>query len=262
MNTQSKLPGNRETHVVILIVLTLGIASLIANMAYGKGASLWSAATARRVSALPPAYATPGYTVPGYQVQLYNPPGYSASGYKSTGKTSCPATVNASSCKNGWITCNVQPMTEVPRSAVIKTNSTTLYWYGKDGKRYVFPNERTYRTWFTLGDACPVIRQVSREDLAAIPIGGNVTYHPGLRLLKLATDPTIYAVGKGGIARKFARESVIAQIFGSSWKSAVDVIPDVFFVNYTIGPEIINRADYVKAQQYQSAKTIDEDKGL
>ena len=61
---------------------------------------------------------------------------------------------------------------------------TSVYYCGSDGRRYVFPNARVYATWYA--DFSEVLT-ISPEEMAAIRIGGNVTYRPGVRLVKVQT---------------------------------------------------------------------------
>ena len=81
--------------------------------------------------------------------------------------------------------------------SLIKGSSPAVY-YVDEGKRYVFPNEKVYFSWYQGFDG---IATVSDETLASYPIGGNVTYKPGLKLVKIQSDPRVYAVGAGSLLR-------------------------------------------------------------
>lgn len=132
-----------------------------------------------------------------------------------------------------------------PPGSVIKGSLQHLYWYSAvDGKRYVFPTDGTFRTWFPVGGPQPIIHQIPDAELATIPIGGNVTYRPGTRLIKIKEDPKIYAVSQGGTLRWLTSATVASTIFGPDWYMLVDEIPDAFFVNYVIGRDISSVTDY------------------
>ena len=118
---------------------------------------------------------------------------------------------------------------------LIKGSSNSVYYFGADGKRYVFPNEKTYKTWFITFN---VVVNVGSEILGDIPIGGNVTYKPGVRLVKITTDPKVYYVDKDGTLRHVASENVAKELYGINWTKLVDDIPDAFFVNYKIGAPV------------------------
>ncbi len=132
-------------------------------------------------------------------------------------------------------------------TAVRGTSATTVYWYANDGKRYVFPNAATYFTWFPSFNS---VITISDAELISIPLGGNVTYRPGAKLVKINTDPRTYAVAKGGVLRHVTSESLAEQLFGFDWRSDVHDIPDVYFTNYTVGTPIYNVSDYSVSNEY------------
>ncbi len=115
---------------------------------------------------------------------------------------------------------------------LIKASNPAIYYFGADNKRYVFPNEKTYKTWFVSFSS---IMQISDDLLGSIPIGGNVTYKPGKKLVKITTDPKVYWVDKSGTLRWVKTESVAKQLFGSDWQDSIDDLPDPFFINYKVG---------------------------
>ncbi|MBD3359288.1 MAG: hypothetical protein GF365_01085 [Candidatus Buchananbacteria bacterium] len=119
--------------------------------------------------------------------------------------------------------------------SLIKAGTGSVYYYGADGKRYVFPNEKTYKTWFVSFD---FIITIGDELLGSVPIGGNVTYKPGKKLVKIQSDPKVYYVDKNGLLRHVETAEIAKQLYGSDWMYMVDDIPDAFFINYTVGSPI------------------------
>src|SRR5579859_1820865 len=97
---------------------------------------------------------------------------------------------------------------------LIKGSLSAVYYCGADGKRYVFPNEKTYKSWYS--DFSGVMT-ISDSDLASLQIGGNVTYRPGVKMVKITTDPKVYAVSKGGVLRPIADEATATALYGSTW---------------------------------------------
>ncbi|MFC1598725.1 beta strand repeat-containing protein [Patescibacteria group bacterium] len=142
---------------------------------------------------------------------------------------------------------------------LIKASLPAVYYYGADGSRYVFPNEKTYMTWYS--DFSSVVT-VTDDELAAIPIGGNVTYRPGIKMLKIQTDPKAYAVEQNGTLRWVKTEAVASCLFGSEWTSLIDDVSDAFFVNYTVGSPVEDCADYTATDAENASPTINVDKGL
>ncbi|MDO8463537.1 MAG: hypothetical protein Q7S96_04710 [bacterium] len=142
---------------------------------------------------------------------------------------------------------------------LIKGSLPAVYYYAADGKRYVFPNEPTYKTWYASFSG---VQSVTDAELAAISIGGNATYKPGVQMVKITTDPKVYAVAAGGTLRHVATEAVAVAIYGASWASMVHDVPDAFFVNYTIGAAVNAASDFDKAAQMAAATSIGVDKGI
>jgi len=144
-------------------------------------------------------------------------------------------------------------------SLIKRADHPAVYYYATDGKRYVFPNERVFKTWYADFSS---VQTVTADELAAIQIGGNVTYRPGFRMIKIDTDPKVYAVSRGGVLRHVASEASAAAIFGSGWAKLVDDIPDAFFVNYAMGAPIVSASDFDRDAELASATNINADKGM
>ena len=158
--------------------------------------------------------------------------------------------------------CVIAPLAAraaTPPDSLVKASGTTVYYYANDGKRYVFPNEKTYKSWFV--DFSGVIH-VTDAELAAMPLGGNVTYRPGVRLIKVQTDPKVYAVARGGVLRWVKNESLAGVLYGQYWSTAIDDLSDAFFVNYTIGDVIDKASDFTPLDVAAATDTIDADKGI
>ena len=118
---------------------------------------------------------------------------------------------------------------------LIKASGPAVYYFAADGKRYVFPNEKSYFSWFMDFSG---VRTISDTELASIFIGGNVTIRPGTKLVKIQTDPKVYAVTLGGNLHWVESEAVATSLYGANWAQRVVDVPDSFFVNYTIGSAV------------------------
>ena len=159
---------------------------------------------------------------------------------------------------------SILPMTQTTAAEdltgkVIKLEgSSTLYYVAADGKRYVFPNANTYNTWFAdFSD----VRVVTEAELSAYQLGGNIRYRPGVILVKIQTDPKVYAVGKNGTLRWLKNESIARQLYGDFWSKMIDDISAAFFANYTLGTDIISTQDFDPDNESDDSITIDEDRG-
>jgi len=108
---------------------------------------------------------------------------------------------------------------------------SSVYYLGADGKRYVFPNESTYFSWYS--DFSGVVT-ISQSELESYNLGKNVTMRPGTSLVKITTNPNVYAVTPGGDLLLIPSEEVAMALYGEAWASRVVDIADSFFTNYEI----------------------------
>lgn len=140
---------------------------------------------------------------------------------------------------------------------LIKGSGSTVYYFGANGKRFVFPNEKTYFTWYTNFDN---VRTITDGQLASIPLGGNVTYRPGYKMVKVTTDPRVYVVDQGGILRHVATEQLAQTLYPVNWNDKIDDLPDAFFTNYRMGTAIQTASDYSPANVMTQTVRINQDK--
>ncbi|MBI4714047.1 cupredoxin domain-containing protein [Candidatus Uhrbacteria bacterium] len=136
---------------------------------------------------------------------------------------------------------------------------SAVYYYGADGMRYVFPNDKTYFTWFSNFDS---VLWLTDKDLATIQIGGNVTYKPGVKMIKINSDPKVYAVGSGGSLRHVSTEAIAITLYGSNWNKMIDDVPDGFFPNYKISTAIEISTSFSVNAEKAEATDINTDKNL
>ncbi|MCC7523029.1 hypothetical protein IT407_04520 [Candidatus Uhrbacteria bacterium] len=135
-------------------------------------------------------------------------------------------------------------------TAIRGQSQLTVYWYANDGKRYTFPNANTYFTWLPSFDT---VINLTDAELASIPLGNqNITYRPGAKLVKIVSDPKVYAVSKGGVLRHVTSESLAIQLYGQDWNLNVHDVPVEFFTNYTVGSPIYSASDYFVGTEYNS----------
>lgn len=113
--------------------------------------------------------------------------------------------------------------------------STSVYYYGSDNKRHLFPNEKTYKSWYTDWSG---IKSVTASQLQGIALGHNVTVRPGTVLLKIETDPKVYAVEPGGLLRWVPTEERALTLYGEAWAARIIDVPLVFWVDYSFGSDI------------------------
>ncbi|MBM5789824.1 hypothetical protein FJZ23_01925 [Candidatus Parcubacteria bacterium] len=119
------------------------------------------------------------------------------------------------------------------------TTLSTVYYYGSDGQRYSFPNEKTFFSWYN--DFSGVVT-MSDAELANITLAGNIVYRPGARWIKITSDEKTYAVAKNGSVHWIESEAVAKGLAGDDWNQFIDDVPDVFFVDYSVGDSLTSAA--------------------
>jgi len=117
---------------------------------------------------------------------------------------------------------------------------STVYYYGSDGQRYSFPNEKTFFTWYS--DFSGVVT-ITDEELADITLAGNIVYRPGARWVKISSDDKVYATSSDGSIHWVEDEATAVGLAGDSWNTFIDDVPDVFFVDYTVGDSLTDASD-------------------
>jgi len=115
---------------------------------------------------------------------------------------------------------------------LIKASGAAVYYYAADGKRYTFPTESTFLTWYK-GWSSVSVKTITDNELSAIDLGGNVVVRPGTKLIKIATVPKVFAVMPKGKLAWVNSEATAKAIFGDNWNKNIVVIPDGFWTNYT-----------------------------
>lgn len=136
---------------------------------------------------------------------------------------------------------------------------STLYYIGEDGKRYVFPNSKIYYSWYSDFSG---VEEVDMDDLYEYALGGNVRYKPGAILVKIQTDPKVYAVSENGKLRWIKTEALASALYGANWNLLVDDVPDSFFTDYAIDEPIESEDEYDPEEEEDEIPTISHNRGF
>jgi plastocyanin len=119
--------------------------------------------------------------------------------------------------------------------SLLKGSQPAVYYCGQNGKRYAFPNEKVFTSWYKDFSGLIIM---SDAQLAAVPLGGTVTYRPGVRLVKIKSDPKTYAISRGGLLRWVTSEAIATKLYGTRWNRNVDEVDTSLFTQYAIGDPI------------------------
>ncbi len=122
---------------------------------------------------------------------------------------------------------------------LLKSTGSEVYF--SDGlKRYVFPTESVYNSWYKDFSS---IQNASDDQLALLPFGGSVTMKPG-SLIKIQTDPKVYAISHYGVLHWITSEELAQQLYGDNWNKSVTDVPEAFFTDYKRGYDITSSNQY------------------
>ncbi len=128
---------------------------------------------------------------------------------------------------------------------LIKASGAAVYFYAADGKRYTFPTQSTYTTWFT---GFGKVKTITDDELSAIDLAGNVVVRPGTKLVKITTVKKVFAVGAKGMLYHVADEPTAKALFGDNWAKRVTDVPDGFWTNYTDSGVALTGTSYPAGQ--------------
>ncbi len=135
---------------------------------------------------------------------------------------------------------------------LIKVNGvSSVYYLAANGKKYVFPNEATYFSWYKDFSGVITIPQ-SEMDGYGLPVG-NVTMRPGTKLVKSPSVSTVYAVEPGGVLRSIVSEANAISLWGANWAKMVVDIPDSFITNYNPNGTALPLGQYPVGQLIKTA---------
>lgn len=115
---------------------------------------------------------------------------------------------------------------------LVKGSAPAVYFVGSDSKRYVFPNENVFFSWY---DDFSGVMTITDKELVAIPIAGDVIIRAEPRLMKIEGDPKVYALSSLRTLQWVSTEELAKELFGTDWARKVETVPAVEFANYQIG---------------------------
>ncbi|MBU0649103.1 Ig-like domain-containing protein, partial [Patescibacteria group bacterium] len=145
-----------------------------------------------------------------------------------------------------------------------KSSGSTVYYYGTDGKRYIFPTEAVYFSWYSDYSG---IKTVTDSQVVDVALGGNVVPKPGTYLVQFVNmdvpfrviDPHVYAVDQSLNLRHITSSSVAQSLYGADWEMDIIAVPEVFFRIFSgFGADINFSGDYSKSSVESAIPTPNE----
>lgn len=154
------------------------------------------------------------------------------------------------------ITFSLASRSSIQAGNLLKSSeNSAVYYYGTDGKRHGFPNERVYKSWYIDFSG---VKTISASELADLTLGKNVTYKPGVKMIKLQTVPKVYAIGRGGVLRWVQSEELARSLYGADWNKKIDDVSDALFTDYMEGSVISSASDFSPSGETASVSLIDD----
>jgi hypothetical protein len=156
-------------------------------------------------------------------------------------------------------------ITAMQSGDLVKGSGSAVYYYGADGKKYLFPTKAIFSSWYANYNS---VKTVTAAELNSKSLGGNVTVRPSklIQFVSMDTpwrimDNKVYAVSSGGNLQWIKTAAVAKAIFGNNWESQIAAVPEVFKTNYKFGTDISSVSNYSLSAQ-QAIATINQDKSL
>lgn len=140
------------------------------------------------------------------------------------------------------------------RKVVQLEENGSVYYFAADGKRYIFPTQETFVSWY---GEYQVERVMPLVEMQEIPLGGNVTIKPG-NLLQTPTDFNVYLVTERNMIAP-VDEWILEAVHGEAYRAEVIDLQNYYFTNYVYGAPITSLDQY---PTFDASLTIDKNKGL
>lgn len=129
----------------------------------------------------------------------------------------------------------------VTEFSFIRGQSSSSVYAVIEKDRYIVPDTNTY---FTYRDSFDDIETVADTDLKSYSLKGVVLPNAGVVLVKIQSDPRVYALQTNGDEqfsprlREITSESVAVSMYGTNWADYVIDVSPTFFTKFTSGSKI------------------------
>lgn len=129
---------------------------------------------------------------------------------------------------------------------LIKGSGPAVYFYAADGKRYTFPTESIYKSWFSNFSG---IKTITDTELANISLASqNIVMRPGTNLIKISSIPKVFAVELNGKLAWIKDEATAIKLYGADWAKKIAIVPDGFWGNYSDTGKTLDGTAYPTGQ--------------
>jgi len=124
-----------------------------------------------------------------------------------------------------------------PSGTLLKAeNNSAVYFIGNEGQKHVFPDNKTYLSWYKNFDQ---VIQVNNATLDNYPDGKPMPYRAGTKLITHINTAKVYAIEPNGVLRWIPSEEIAINLYGNNWQNRVqDLTPGFFSAIYSVGQEL------------------------
>jgi hypothetical protein len=139
----------------------------------------------------------------------------------------------------------VSPITGLPEditpvaagSFIRSPGFETVYYVDGAGSRHPLWDRQTFFTW---KDSWNDVDWVTDATLPTLSFGNALPPKPGVVLIKVQSDPNVYAVENGDdpwrpVLREIPSEAIAAALYGSAWADYVIDVEPTLFSHYAKG---------------------------
>ena len=128
-----------------------------------------------------------------------------------------------------------------PGDVIRGESMSAVYFITEDYQRRVFISEQVFFTWHEDFDNVKVIAD---SDLGAFALGGLMLPKAGVVLVKIQSDPRVYALGEGEdvfspLLHEIASEEDAEMLWGTDWSGYVIDVEPTFIAGFDTG-EVVN----------------------
>ena len=129
----------------------------------------------------------------------------------------------------------------VTAGSLVKGSTSAVYYVTGALTRLAFPDEQTYLSWYP---DFSTVRMISDTEMSTLPLVALVTVRPGINLVKIVSDPKVYAISRGAVLRWILSEEMAKTIYGEQWGDKIVTVPDELFANYEYGETVSKPGQY------------------
>jgi hypothetical protein len=111
----------------------------------------------------------------------------------------------------------------------------TIYYIDENNERRPFWDSNTF---FTYADSFDEVVWVTDATLPTMTLGAPMLPKVGVVLVKIQSDPKVYAIDTGDVLRWVPTEEVAISLYGSAWADYVIDLEPTTFARFTVGDDM------------------------